>query len=270
MTITYEDELRVAVALARKASEAILPLYYDGFEQSTKSDGTPVTNADVLANKIIQEGLHKAFPDDGIVSEELEDILGERTWYIDPIDGTRSFCNRTDQFAVHIGLAQEGLPVVGVVYKPVGSEYFYATKGGGAYRMTPLGLFEQLIINQEDHPLTLVVDNDFLVTEPGRTVYEKLQPHRHLVLGSEGLRIMPIAQGNADVHLIARSDACSTWDLCAPHVIAEEAGAYVAYADGNPIRYHGQRKLGKFFVVAKNEELGKRASAVLQEVCGRQ
>jgi len=93
----YKKELELAQRLAVEAGNAILPIYYGAMDVMTKADNTPVTNADVLANRIIQDGLQKAFPLDGIVSEELETVEGSRCWYIDPIDGTRGFIEHSDQ-----------------------------------------------------------------------------------------------------------------------------------------------------------------------------
>src|SRR3989344_2257435 len=113
-----EKELDVAISAARKAGVEIMQIYYEGIkDKRCKGDGSPVTEADILANEIINGELSKAFPKDGIISEELENVEGERIWYVDPIDGTKQFAGRSEQFAVHIGLAIDKKPVVGIVYK---------------------------------------------------------------------------------------------------------------------------------------------------------
>lgn len=264
----YQQELSTAICLAEQAAAEITSFYYGTVEQRLKEDGTPVTEADVVANEIIQQGLHQQFPRDGIVSEELSDILGDRMWYIDPIDGTRGFIERTDQFAIHIGLAVEYTPVLGVVYKPTTKEYYWGIKGQGAYRINPAGIEKVLTISPQydlQH-LRVIVDKDFLTEHPGVAFLQRTRPARAFVSGSEGLRIMKVVEDTADLHLTNRDNACSTWDLCAPQAIAEAAGGYVSYIDSAPVIYTGQRKLGKHFVVAKTEELGRYAAEVFSSV----
>jgi 3'(2'), 5'-bisphosphate nucleotidase len=225
-----------------------------------------VTLADKTANKLILDGIRRNFLEDIIVSEECETDYGvddytreclKRVWYIDPLDGTRGFINRTDQFAVHIGLAVGHFPVLGVVYKPVSGECYYGVKGRGAYLVNPQGLSKKISVGPGlDEKLRLVLDKEALVDEKWKPLLEGLKsfgPFYFQVSGSEGLRIMKIAEGLADLHTNNRADVCSTWDLCAPQIIAEEAGAIVRYICGRRIRYHEQRKLENFFVVARTE-----------------
>jgi 3'(2'), 5'-bisphosphate nucleotidase len=230
--------------------------YYGTFEAQDKADGTPVTNADVESNQIIQEGLRTTFPLDGIVSEELADVPNQsgRVWYIDPIDGTKGFIGRSDQFAVHIGLAENNMPVMGIVYKPTTNEYYFGVKGQGAYRVHPNGNHVKLGVSQKSE-IELITAKDFLLNRFGQAVINALEPTKVFVSGSEGLRVMRVAEGIANLHLPDGPYKTSTWDLCAPQIIAEEAGALVKYVDGSPIEYRGQRRLGKSFVMASNEGL---------------
>lgn len=96
-----------------------------------KGDGSPVTEADRISNNIILSGLRENFPGYGIVSEEGDgsDSLSGPTWYVDPLDGTRSFLLGLPGFAVQIGLASEGRPVLGVVHNPPSGETVYGIVG---------------------------------------------------------------------------------------------------------------------------------------------
>ena len=230
----YQRELEMAQQLAVEAGMAILPIYYGAMDVITKADNTPVTNADVLANRIIKEGLQKNFPLDGIVSEELETVEGARCWYIDPIDGTRGFIEHNDQFAVHIGLAVEEKAVLGIVYKPIAREMYYAVKGGGAYALSVLNIVRSLQV--QEHPkLTAAMAKDNALSEKYQHLAKELGLSRTIISGSEGLRVVKIAEGIADVHFNLKPSNCSTWDICAPFIIAEEAGAYIQYTNQEPI-----------------------------------
>ncbi len=259
----YKRELEVAQQLAVEAGNAILPIYYGTMDVMTKADQTPVTNADVLANRIILDGIRKAFPLDGIVSEELETVEGARCWYIDPIDGTRGFIEHTDQFAVHIGLAVESKAVLGIVYKPVAKEMYFAVKGEGAYRSSPYNEATPLRI-RTPKDIVAAMDRGDSRSAPYQTLEKLLPIERTIISGSEGLRMVKVAEGLADIHVVINPKGCSTWDTCAPQAIAEVAGAYVSYTDGTLITYHGQQKLGKTFVVANSKDLAERISEVVE------
>ena len=96
----YQKELRIAKGIALMTWQTIAHLYDERLDVDIKGDGSPVTIADKTANKLIIEGLRKFFPEDRIVSEEDKNIiLGKRTWYIDPIDGTQGFIKRNGRNA---------------------------------------------------------------------------------------------------------------------------------------------------------------------------
>ncbi len=259
----YQQELKLAQRLAVEAGNAILPIYYGAMKVSLKEDQTPVTNADVLANRLIQDGIRKAFPLDGIVSEELAAIEGSRCWYIDPIDGTRGFIEHTDQFAVHIGLAVEEKAVVGVVYKPVAKEMYYAVSGQGAYRLLEYTNLNKIRV-QEHETLTAAMDQGDSRSARYYDLEKSLPIKRTIISGSEGLRIVKIAEGIADVHFTLDPKSCSSWDVCAPQIIAEEAGAYACFTDGKPISYVHQQKMGQTFVVANSRKLAEKISELIE------
>jgi 3'(2'), 5'-bisphosphate nucleotidase len=253
----YAKELEVALELAQKASKAIVPFYDEGMSVEHKNDGTPLTNADLLSNEIIQEGLLKKFPNDGIVSEELESIEGERIWYLDPIDGTKGFVSHSDQFAIHIGLVNNlGKPVLGVVYKPLRDEYYYATQGGGAYRVSPNGFRKELKVGAVDSKnLVLCTNTKFLRSDLSRKVQEEVNFKEIWANGGQGLRMMMVAEGTADAHFANYPTWCKAWDMCAPQAIVEEAGGIVCNLNGKSLKYNGQTEIGEYFIVTKTEEL---------------
>jgi len=118
----YDHELRVASELARAAGAAILE-HYEGplhIKQKNYDDDTePVTQADMIANELIVTGLKREFPDDGILAEESVDtkrrLEKSRVWMVDPLDGTNGFIDGNGDFAVQIGLAENGIRALGVV-----------------------------------------------------------------------------------------------------------------------------------------------------------
>src|ERR1700704_7044087 len=140
----YDRELRIALELAREAGAAILDLYEGPLDIQQKfgaDDREPVTQADTLANEIIVTRLRQEFPDDGILAEESIDtphrLEKSRVWMIDPLDGTTGFIDGNGDFAVQIGLTQNGACLLGVVYQPLTGVLYRAVSGGGTWIERP-------------------------------------------------------------------------------------------------------------------------------------
>src|SRR6476659_10350814 len=143
-TKRYGQELRIALELAREAGAAILDLYegpLDIEQKANADDREPVTQADRLANEIIVARLRQEFPGDGILAEESIDtshrLQKSRVWMIDPLDGTTGFIDGNGDFAVQIGLTENGECVLGVVYQPLSGVLYRAIRGGGTWIERP-------------------------------------------------------------------------------------------------------------------------------------
>ena len=270
MTDTLHYELDVARRLAVLAGDRIMQGYFGAVDskKTLKEDGTPVTETDTAVNALIVQGLYEIFPNDGIISEEMppvqgiEDVL-HRVWYVDPLDGTSGFVHRSDQFAVHIGLAIDEEAVLGVVYKPTTGETYFGIKGRGAYLANRYKTEELHVSSSKKLESRVIVDKDTLMDPAWKELFGDLHSKKIFTSGSEGLRIMKVAEGIADVHMNNGLQFCNTWDLCAPQIIAQEAGAYFKTLDGSPMLYQRQSKIGRVYVFANTEERGEHAREVL-------
>ena len=143
-TQTYDHELRLALELAREAGAAILECYEKPLEIEQKesfSDSEPVTQADRIANELIVTTLRREFPADGILAEESIDtshrLDKRRVWMIDPLDGTSGFIEGNGDFAVQIGLTENGQAVLGIVYQPLTGVLYRAVRGLGTWIERP-------------------------------------------------------------------------------------------------------------------------------------
>lgn len=237
----YENELLEAVAIARTASEAILKHYAGDVIAESKigvdSFAEPVTVADREASRIIVEALSKQFPDDGILSEEEYDVIDlrlgrERVWIIDPIDGTAGFIKKDGDFAVQIGLADKGEPVVGVVLLPAHNILYSAAKGSGAFVEN-----KQLHVSTttDTRRMNLAVSRNHRSPKMSRIVKD-FGFNSEIQRGSVGLKVGLIAEQTCDayIHLSPRT---KMWDTCAPQIILEEAGGRLTDLWGEKYRY---------------------------------
>ena len=129
------QELQAALEAAQAAAEVIRSLYQKNIAVKTKSDASPVTEADVRAEEVIKSVLSKHFPSYGFYGEETgqHDMTAENVWLVDPIDGTKSFVRECPFFSTQIALMRAGKFVVGVSSAPAYGELAWAESGGGAF-----------------------------------------------------------------------------------------------------------------------------------------
>ena len=256
-----QHELDTAVRLARIASKSILKFYAEGFETEEKigtdNFSEPVTAADREASRIIVEGLTAAFPDDGILSEEEIDdlerrISKRRVWIIDPIDGTAGFVNHDGDFAVQIGLAIDGIAVLGVVLMPFHDLLNYATCGDGAFSVTGDGEAERLSTSDlTDMPdLGLAVSRNHPSNRMSRII-QHFGFRNTIRRGSVGLKVALIASREADLY-IHPSPRTKLWDTCGPQVILEESGGRMTDLFGLELRYDRRDLQNHNGIVASN------------------
>lgn len=137
-SLPYANELAVAITAAKEAAMVVRDLYERSAAESyVKGDGSPVTDADLAADRIIRQHLTSAFPGDAILTEEGADdqarLSFERCWLVDPVDGTQQFIDRTGEFDVLIALLKGDRPVVGLLLQPTTGVLLSATSGGGAW-----------------------------------------------------------------------------------------------------------------------------------------
>ncbi len=256
-----QAELDTAIRFAQIAGKSILKFYADGFETEHKvgadNFSEPVTAADREASRIIVEGLAAAFPDDGILSEEEIDdlehrISKRRVWIIDPIDGTAGFVNHDGDFAVQIGLAEDGVAVLGVLLLPFHDILDYATHGGGSFSISGGGTPERLSTSDltELTDLGLAVSRNHPSNRMKRII-EHFGFRNTVKRGSVGLKVSLIASQKADLYLHP-SPRTKLWDTCAPQIILEEAGGRMTDLFGLELRYNTADLQNRNGIIASN------------------
>ncbi|MET0754350.1 MAG: inositol monophosphatase family protein, partial [Pyrinomonadaceae bacterium] len=196
-------ELESAIALARLAGVSILEFYALEIvaEEKLGADNftEPVTIADKTASKIIVEGLHKAFPTDGILSEEEIDVPERmdkaRVWIIDPIDGTWGFIKKDGDFGVQIGLAAGGEVILGVVYLPFHDILYFASKNQGAFCSEKGGAPKRLEVSGKTHFTEMNLASSRNHRSPKmQRIIEDFGFRQEIQRGSVGLKVGLIAQ----------------------------------------------------------------------------
>jgi 3'(2'), 5'-bisphosphate nucleotidase len=276
----YDTELRIATVLAREAGAAILAEYRKPLqiEQKTNADDVePVTQADRIANELIVNGLKKEFSNDGILAEESIDterrLSKSRVWLVDPLDGTNGFIDGNGDFAVQIGLVDEGEPVAAVVYVPLSDVLYRAVIGGGTWIERPERDPEHVRVSDRKTfaEMRLAASRSHRSPRMNRVV-QRFNFREEVQRGSVGIKIGLLIEQQCDVY-IHLSPRTKQWDTCAPQLILTEAGGRLTDLFGQPLSYNVPDVNNRNGLVASNgvsHDLIIRTLAPLLEEFGRQ
>lgn len=249
----YDKELKAAIKAARLAGKAIMKFYNKKHKINYKSPDDPVTEADIESQKIIFS-LLKGFKH-GMLSEESLNMKKrfkkEKVWIIDPLDGTKDFIDKTDEFAVSIGLAENGGPVLGVVYAPAIGAMYYAVKGGGAYMKKGKNKLKKIKVSKiEDFNKAKVFVSRYHVQEKEIKLFKKLKV-KNIISHGGLLKACKIAEGVGEIN-INTSDKTNEWDTCASDIILKEAGGKFTDMNGEEIKYNKENPANQNGYVATN------------------
>ena len=204
---------------------------------------------DVEANRLILDRLHAARPGDFVLSEEAADnperCAARRVWVVDPLDGTREFSERLDDWAVHIGLAVDGVPVAGAVALPATRQIFVTDDAPRT--LPPLPARPRMVISRtRPHPIVRAV---------AAAIGADLVP-----MGSAGAKAMAVVEGRAEIFLHAGGQY--EWDNCAPVAVALAAGLHASRIDGAPLVYNCRDPLLPDLLICRPEYAEKLLAAV--------
>jgi 3'-phosphoadenosine 5'-phosphosulfate (PAPS) 3'-phosphatase len=271
-------DLDAAIAAVVAAGTVVLE-FYDGDSAATyaKGDGSPVTDADLAADRAIRDVLRDRFPDDAILSEEGQDDEGRlgvaRCWIVDPIDGTEQFIQRTGEFDVLVALVEGGRPVVVAGYQPTTGLLLTATRGGGAWMRCGKSAWQRLSLEPAGDRLRIGTSKWFgapgnaAIIESVADSLGALQEEPAVTGLSPRLFLAPRA---VDVMIGVRPCAdqtmASEWDFAVSDLVFHEAGGMVTDLSGQTFCYNKSvpRNCGGL-IAAADPASHARVLAALQE-----
>ncbi|MCS6900582.1 MAG: 3'(2'),5'-bisphosphate nucleotidase CysQ [Myxococcales bacterium] len=249
--------LSALIPLAQRARQIILEVYATEFCVDDKGGNDPVTIADRRVNALLCEELAKITPGVPIVAEESAEeeyadyISASAAFFVDPLDGTREFVARNGEFAVMIGLAEEGRAVAGLILAPTSGLLWTGVVGQGAEEHAPDGSRRPLRLHGGPSSLAearLVVSRSRRSPEL-QAFLARNPPGELQILGSAGLKGAAVARGQSDLYL-QFGGAGSLWDACAPDAIVRAAGGLYTHLDGASINYRGALEIEDGVLVA--------------------
>jgi|TARA_B100001750_G_C15514664_1_gene606142 3'(2'), 5'-bisphosphate nucleotidase len=231
-------ETNLAIEAAMKAGKAVIEVYKNNFSYQVKDDNSPITEADIKSNGIIQEAL--SITNIPILSEENVDDLvrlkHEKIWIVDPLDGTSDFVEKTGEFTIMISLVQSSKPILGVIYWPTEDKLYVAQKNKGAYELFS-GHWKKLNVNNISNleKCHAVISRHHL-SESDKKFIKKLNLLEFNQKGSS-LKVLDICSGEAEVYLTT-TNKIKQWDTCASHCLISESGGKITSMYGEDLEFN--------------------------------
>lgn len=249
------NQLSQLLEIVSEADRAVMEIYNSGdFTIEVKPDKTPVTQADLASNDVIISGLKDLFPDIPILSEEndrsesLEILKSETFWLVDPLDGTREFINRANEFTVCIGLIENNIPTFGIISAPALGVTYFGGNQMGSYKKVEEE--DAVAIFPSDEEVGVVLTSHSFLNESTRNFIETHYANYEMKAVGSQLKLPYIAEGKADVY--PRIDGpLHLWDLAAGHAILKAAGGTVKTPNQKEINYRTQNFLVGDFVASR-------------------
>jgi 3'(2'), 5'-bisphosphate nucleotidase len=251
------------------ASRLIMDVYARPIIAVSKQDGSPVTEADAAAEKVILDHLRPTgipvLGEESVAAGIIPE-LGERYFVVDPLDGTKEFIKRNGEFTVNIALVEHGVPVLGVVLAPATGESFIGDASGAWFCNTLNGASaERRAIATASATRLRIVASRSHGHAALASLCETLDVEADVSVGSS-LKFCLLARG--DAQLYPRFTPTCEWDTAAGQAVLEAAGGAVVTLDGERMRYgkHGLGFLNPYFVAASSLALARRAADEMSQL----
>jgi myo-inositol-1(or 4)-monophosphatase len=217
----------------REAGLLALSLFRTELKNWTKGASSPVSEADIRTNDLLESRLRSATPDYGWLSEESVDdearLKKRLVWIVDPIDGTRGYLAGREDWCVSVALVEDASPLLAAVFAPASDEFFFAIRGQGATR------------NGIRIHATSGTELDFSRVAGPKPLVERLSRSPaeillHPRIGSLALRLCRVAHGALDAAFAGGQSR--DWDLAAANLIVQEANGRMTALSGDTIAYN--------------------------------
>lgn len=252
----YDRLITVMRRLAIEAGATIMQIYEsDDFEVRSKSDASPVTEADEAADALISAGLAAAFPDILVVTEEQAESHGaaaDTFLIVDPLDGTKEFIKRRGEFTVNIALVENGVPTRGVVYAPAKGRMFYTGADGqsveeaGPFDPANSGSVSPINVANPDNAALMVVASKSH-RDQATDDYIAKYAVRDMTSAGSSLKLCLVASGEADIY--PRLGRTMEWDTAAGDAVLRGAGGVmVRFEDHETFDYGKPGYANGFFI----------------------
>ena len=231
-------ETNLAINSVIDAGKTVMKIYNQPFETKIKSDNSPITEADIASNKIIQKIISTS--DYPILSEETKDnkkrLEKETVWIIDPLDGTSDFINKTGEFTIMIGLVRKQVPILGIIYCPPQNTLYVAQQNQGSYQLAGEKWSKMSVSTISDLTKSRTVYSRHHSEESERLFFKYIKTKKLTKRGSS-LKAIDVASGTSELYFTS-TNKIKQWDTCASYCLVKEAGGNITDVYGNDLNYN--------------------------------
>ena len=267
------NELETAKVVAKEAGKIAMSLYKGNnldTRQKAENGSSPITKADLASEKVILKTLRKF--DYGILSEEtLESnnrLKKEKVWIIDPLDGTSDFIQKTDEFAIAIGLVKNNKPILGVVYQPPRDKLYFAEKGKGAWLKIGEEEPRKLKVSKKEDFNNMLMLTSRNHLEKAEIALAKNLKIKFKKCGSAVLKMGLIAERIGDLYINSSKGKTGEWDTCAGNIIITEAGGRITDMNGEELAYNKKNTMDMNGYIVSTGTRHNELIVELKRVCG--
>ena len=246
---------------AIQAGNIIMDIYKKDFDVEYKADKSPLTQADLAADRFIHSALDERFPLYAVLSEETADepsrLDNPYCFIVDPLDGTKEFVKKNGEFTVNIALSFCGTAICGVVYAPALDRLFYAAEGFGAFShgggQKRFCSGDGIRVSSRRDALTVMMSRSHASDALVALLDANKEKTAKIIRAGSSLKGCMIAAGEADVYY--RLGPTCEWDTAAMQCIVEQAGGILRQGDGSPMTYNRADTLNSkgFYILNSGE-----------------
>ena len=255
------QNLKIAIEASIKAGKKILEIYTsDDFNLDYKDDNSPLTLADIASNEIIENILKTSnipvLSEEGNILDYQQRKDFKHLWIVDPLDGTKEFIKKNDEFTVNIALVENQKPILGVIYAPALKVLYFSEEKIGSYKLD-LNDFDlnynravSLPISKNKTKYSVVTSRSHINKETLSYIenLKNIRPNVESIAIGSSLKFCLLAEGTADCY--ARFSPCTEWDTAAGQIICKEAGfELIDQITNSEMLYNRENLLNNSFVV---------------------
>ena len=222
-----------------KAGKIARDIGYRGVKITIKADKSPVTDGDLAVDKVLKTKIASLTPNIPIISEETVDLNikikkeSKTFWLIDPIDGTRDYIKKKDEYTLNAALIIDLKPAIGIVYAPAKNRLFFSYGKNLAYEIN-YGKRTVLDCKKVNKNEIIGLENSGTTPIEVLDIYKKCKVSRTIKMSSS-LKFCILAAGEADIY--AAKARAFEWDIAAGHAVLEHAGGFITTHGGKKILY---------------------------------
>ena len=247
-----KDIAEQLISTFQEAGEVSKDISEKGVKITIKPDGSPVTDGDLEVDKILSNKIKILTPNIPIISEETVNLKIKNEyvdfWLIDPIDGTRDYIKKKDEYTLNAALIINKKPAIGIVHAPKKGRLFYSYGRGFAYEIRNE---KKIILNcKKKNSEILGLANSDHASEEILNIYKKNNVTK-VIRMSSSLKFCILAAGEADIY-VAKARAFE-WDIAAGHAVLEHSGGIITTHNEKEFLY-GKKDYKNLPLIAKRSK----------------